>query len=57
EAYEPIHPPDAIITNLPVEKHIGAIDPAVVKVVKALTDEDKRRQALRSPKKVLTEKA
>ncbi|KAG6920221.1 hypothetical protein DXG01_004990 [Tephrocybe rancida] len=47
EAYEPIHPPDAITTNLPVEKHIGAIDPAtVVRVVKAVTEEDKRRQAL-----------
>ncbi|KAG6883348.1 hypothetical protein C0993_006663, partial [Termitomyces sp. T159_Od127] len=47
EAYEPIHPPDAITTNLPVEKHVGAIDPAtVVNVVKIVTEDDKRRQAL-----------
>ncbi|KAG6876629.1 hypothetical protein C0992_012205 [Termitomyces sp. T32_za158] len=65
EAYEPIHPPDAITTNLPVEKQyvsrvfeksrithlflssIGAVDPATVaKVVKIVTEEDKRRQAL-----------
>ncbi|KAF5354998.1 hypothetical protein D9756_005488 [Leucocoprinus leucothites] len=47
EAYEPIHPPDAITTNLPIEKHIGAVDPnTVVKVVKQVTEEDRRRQAM-----------
>ncbi|TFK74627.1 glyoxylate dehydrogenase [Pluteus cervinus] len=47
EAYEPIHPPDAITTNLPVEKHIGAIDPnTIVKAIKKVTEADKRRQAL-----------
>ncbi|KAF4563210.1 Cytochrome b2, mitochondrial precursor [Pleurotus pulmonarius] len=47
EAYEPIHPPNAITDNLPTDKHIGAIDPnTVVKVVKEVTEEDKRRQAL-----------
>ncbi|KAH9174964.1 glyoxylate dehydrogenase [Lactarius sanguifluus] len=47
EAYEPIHPPDAITTNLPVSKHLGAIDPAtVVAVVKEISEEEKRRQAL-----------
>ncbi|KAK7691837.1 hypothetical protein QCA50_005241 [Cerrena zonata] len=47
EAYDPIHPPDAITTNLPVEKHLGAIDVSTVaKVVKEVTEEEKRRQAL-----------
>ncbi|KAJ3477832.1 hypothetical protein NLI96_g10195 [Meripilus lineatus] len=47
EAYEPIHPPDAITTNLPVEKHLGPVDAStVVKVVKEVTEEEKRRQAL-----------
>ncbi|KAI0663920.1 glyoxylate dehydrogenase [Cubamyces menziesii] len=47
EAYEPIHPPDAITTNLPKEKHLGAIDAStLVKVVKEVTPEEKRRQAL-----------
>ena len=46
EAYEPIHPPDAITTNLPKEKHLGEVDPAtIVKVVKKMTDEDRRREA------------
>ncbi|KAF8180626.1 glyoxylate dehydrogenase [Pholiota molesta] len=46
-AYERIHPPYAIQNNLPIEKHIGALDPnIVVKVVKKVTEEDKRRQAL-----------
>ncbi|KAF8189022.1 hypothetical protein BJ912DRAFT_1059289 [Pholiota molesta] len=47
EAYEPSHPPDAIQNNLPIEKHVRAIDPnTVVKVIKEVTEEDKRRQAL-----------
>ncbi|KAI0741103.1 glyoxylate dehydrogenase [Earliella scabrosa] len=47
EAYEPIHPPDAITTNLPVEKHLGVIDASTVaKVIKEVTAEEKRRQAL-----------
>ncbi|KXN87469.1 Cytochrome b2, mitochondrial [Leucoagaricus sp. SymC.cos] len=47
EAYEPIHPPDAITTNLPIEKHIGTVDPnTIVKAVKQATEEDRRRQAM-----------
>ncbi|KAF9529720.1 glyoxylate dehydrogenase [Crepidotus variabilis] len=47
EAYEPIHPPNAILDNLPIEKHIGAIDPnTVVAVVKEVTEEEKQRQAV-----------
>ncbi|EKM53383.1 uncharacterized protein PHACADRAFT_259730 [Phanerochaete carnosa HHB-10118-sp] len=46
EAYEPIHPPDAITTNLPVSKHLGVIDAStVVKAVKEVTEEEKARQA------------
>ncbi|GJE91365.1 glyoxylate dehydrogenase [Phanerochaete sordida] len=46
EAYEPIHPPDAITTNLPVEKHLGAIDASTVaKAVKEVTAEETARQA------------
>ncbi|KAI0090708.1 glyoxylate dehydrogenase [Irpex rosettiformis] len=45
EAYEPIHPPDAITTNLPVSKHLGAIDAGtIVKAVKEVTEEEKQRQ-------------
>ncbi|RDX49317.1 glyoxylate dehydrogenase [Polyporus arcularius HHB13444] len=47
EAYEPIHPPDAITTNLPPQKHLGVIDASTVaKVVKEVTEEEKHRQAL-----------
>ncbi|KAI0343674.1 glyoxylate dehydrogenase [Trametopsis cervina] len=46
EAYEPIHPPDAITTNLPVSKHLGVIDAStIVKVIKEVTEEEKQRQA------------
>ncbi|KAI0821419.1 glyoxylate dehydrogenase [Irpex lacteus] len=45
EAYEPIHPPDAITTNLPVSKHLGVIDASTIaKVVKEVTEEEKQRQ-------------
>ncbi|KAI0079840.1 glyoxylate dehydrogenase [Panus rudis PR-1116 ss-1] len=47
EAYEPIHPPDAITTNLPPEKQLGVIDAStIVQTVKEVTEEEKRRQAL-----------
>ncbi|KAJ3513976.1 hypothetical protein NLJ89_g2631 [Agrocybe chaxingu] len=56
EAYEPIHPPNAILDNLPIEKHIGSVDPnTVVKVVKEITEEDKRRQALMDARPPLDE--
>ncbi|KAI0691912.1 glyoxylate dehydrogenase [Cytidiella melzeri] len=45
EAYEPIHPPDAITTNLPVSKHLGVVDAStIVKVMKEVTEEEKQRQ-------------
>ncbi|KIM40332.1 hypothetical protein M413DRAFT_28816 [Hebeloma cylindrosporum] len=56
EAYEPIHPPDAIQNNLPIEKHIGAVDPnTVVKIIKEVTEEDKRRQVLMDARPPLDE--
>ncbi|KAJ7498585.1 FMN-dependent dehydrogenase-domain-containing protein [Mycena latifolia] len=45
QEYEPIHPPDAITTNLPPEKHLGAVEPDTVeKVVVEITDEERARQ-------------
>lgn len=56
EAYEPIHPPDAITTNLPIDKHIGAVDTTTfVKAVKEVTEADKRRQALMDARPPLDE--
>ncbi|KAI0919045.1 hypothetical protein AcW1_003476 [Taiwanofungus camphoratus] len=47
EAYEPIHPPDAITTNLPIEKHLGVVDTnTIVKATKEVTEEEKQRQIL-----------
>ncbi|KAJ7284155.1 FMN-dependent dehydrogenase-domain-containing protein [Mycena rebaudengoi] len=45
QEYDPIHPPDAITTNLPPEKHLGPVKPDTVeKVVVEITDEEKARQ-------------
>lgn len=45
EEYEPIHPPDAITTNLPPEKHLGLVEPSTVEKVQVkITDEEKARQ-------------
>ncbi|KAJ6583797.1 FMN-dependent dehydrogenase-domain-containing protein [Mycena sp. CBHHK59/15] len=45
QEYEPIHPPDAITTNLPPEKHLGPVErDTVEKVVIEVTDEEKVRQ-------------
>ncbi|TBU31122.1 FMN-dependent dehydrogenase-domain-containing protein [Dichomitus squalens] len=42
--YEPIHPPDAIKTHLPPEKHLGSVDPETVQKVKIeVTDAEKER--------------
>ncbi|KAF8891834.1 FMN-dependent dehydrogenase-domain-containing protein [Infundibulicybe gibba] len=53
QEYDPIHPPDAITTNLPVEKHLGAVEPNTVeKVEVVITDQEKARQeriSLRPP--------
>ncbi|KAG8955612.1 hypothetical protein FRC04_007603 [Tulasnella sp. 424] len=45
EEYDPIHPPDAITSNLPPEKHLGPVDPDTVKQTpKELTAEQKQRE-------------
>ncbi|KAI0741097.1 FMN-dependent dehydrogenase-domain-containing protein [Earliella scabrosa] len=42
--YDPIHPPDAITTHLPPEKHLGSVDlNTVLKVEVAVTDQEKAR--------------
>ncbi|KAI0059917.1 glyoxylate dehydrogenase [Artomyces pyxidatus] len=56
EAYEPIHPPDAITTNLPKEKHLGTVDPnTIVQVVKEVTEADLRRKMLMEARPPLEE--
>ncbi|KAH7883293.1 FMN-dependent dehydrogenase-domain-containing protein [Phlebopus sp. FC_14] len=43
--YDPIHPPDAITTNLKPEKHLGLVDlDTVEKVEVTITDEERARQ-------------
>ncbi|EKM81155.1 hypothetical protein AGABI1DRAFT_112847 [Agaricus bisporus var. burnettii JB137-S8] len=45
QEYDPIHPPDAITTNLPKEKHLGPVDPETVEKVEVkITDQEKERQ-------------
>ncbi|KAF9529723.1 FMN-dependent dehydrogenase-domain-containing protein [Crepidotus variabilis] len=45
QEYDPIHPPDAITTNLPPQKHLGPVEPNTVEKVKIeITDEEKERQ-------------
>jgi len=45
EEYDPIHPPDAITTNLPKDKHLGKVDPSSVQqTVHVQTDAEKARE-------------
>ncbi|THV06212.1 hypothetical protein K435DRAFT_773404 [Dendrothele bispora CBS 962.96] len=54
--YDPIHPPDAITTNLPKEKHLGPVEPDTVEKVEVkITDEDKARLERMENKPSLTE--
>ncbi|KAK0486161.1 FMN-dependent dehydrogenase-domain-containing protein [Armillaria novae-zelandiae] len=60
--YEPIHPPDAITTNLPPEKHLGTVEAGTVQKVEVkITEEEKARLErfeLRPPlSEVMPEKA
>ncbi|KAF8841744.1 glyoxylate dehydrogenase [Paxillus ammoniavirescens] len=56
EAYDPIHPPDAITTHLPKNKHLGAVDPTtVIKTKKEVTAEELRRQELMAARPSLDE--
>ncbi|KAJ3890084.1 FMN-dependent dehydrogenase-domain-containing protein [Lentinula edodes] len=44
QEYDPIHPPDAITSNLPPEKHLGPVQPDTVEKVEIqITDEEKER--------------
>ncbi|KII95635.1 hypothetical protein PLICRDRAFT_34557 [Plicaturopsis crispa FD-325 SS-3] len=54
--YDPIHPPDAITTNLPPEKHLGPVDLGTVeKVEVVVTDEEKARLERYNAKPLLSE--
>ncbi|KAJ3972939.1 FMN-dependent dehydrogenase-domain-containing protein [Lentinula raphanica] len=44
QEYDPIHPPDAITSNLPPEKHLGPVQPITVEKVEVqINDEEKDR--------------
>ncbi|KIM31492.1 hypothetical protein M408DRAFT_21517 [Serendipita vermifera MAFF 305830] len=44
EEYDPIHPPDAITTHLPRDKHLGKVSPGTVaKVAKTVSPEEAAR--------------
>ncbi|KXN87466.1 Cytochrome b2, mitochondrial [Leucoagaricus sp. SymC.cos] len=44
QEYDPIHPPDAITSNLPSEKHLGPVDMETVEKAEVkITDEEKAR--------------
>ncbi|KAH0588825.1 hypothetical protein H2248_004624 [Termitomyces sp. 'cryptogamus'] len=46
QEYDPIHPPDAITTNLPADKHLGPVALDTVEQAKVVvTEEEKARQA------------
>ncbi|KAF9047445.1 FMN-dependent dehydrogenase-domain-containing protein [Panaeolus papilionaceus] len=56
QEYEPIHPPDAITTNLPPEKHLGPVQPDTVEKVEVIvTDEERARQERMSNRPPLSE--
>ena len=41
-AYEPIHPPDALEKNLPLEKHLGDIDSRSAQEIQQAKEERKK---------------
>ncbi|KIK95771.1 hypothetical protein PAXRUDRAFT_826689 [Paxillus rubicundulus Ve08.2h10] len=54
--YDPIHPPDAITTNLKPEKHLGPVDlETVEKVEEVITNEERTRQARLAARPLLSE--
>ncbi|KDR75645.1 hypothetical protein GALMADRAFT_248239 [Galerina marginata CBS 339.88] len=56
QEYDPIHPPDAITTNLPPHKHLGPVEPDTVEKVEiTITDEEKARQERMSNRPLLDE--
>ncbi|KAJ6593420.1 FMN-dependent dehydrogenase-domain-containing protein [Mycena capillaripes] len=54
-AYEPIHPPDVISSNLPVEKHIGIAEPSASVAEQPQTEEQKKRELLLASRPPLDE--
>ncbi|KAJ7935161.1 glyoxylate dehydrogenase [Mycena leptocephala] len=54
-AYEPIHPPDVISSNLPPEKHIGIAEPSANIVDKPQTEEEKKRELVLASRPPLDE--
>ncbi|KAJ7496859.1 glyoxylate dehydrogenase [Mycena latifolia] len=54
-AYEPIHPPDMISSNLPPEKHIGIAEPSASAHEKPQTDEQRRREVVLASRPPLDE--
>jgi L-lactate dehydrogenase (cytochrome) len=42
QEYDPIHPPDAITTNLPQEKHLGPVDPNTGEKVELVTSNQEK---------------
>ncbi|TFK44932.1 FMN-dependent dehydrogenase-domain-containing protein [Crucibulum laeve] len=56
QEYDPIHPPDAITTNLPPQKHLGPVEPDTVQKVEIkITDEEQARQERISNRPALDE--
>ncbi|KAJ7270055.1 glyoxylate dehydrogenase [Mycena haematopus] len=54
-AYEPVHPPDVISSNLPVEKHIGIAEPSASLLERPQTEEEKKRELLLASRPPLDE--
>jgi len=54
-AYEPIHPPDVISSNLPPEKHIGIAEPSANIVDKPQTEAEKKRELVLASRPPLDE--
>ncbi|KAH8087799.1 FMN-dependent dehydrogenase-domain-containing protein [Cristinia sonorae] len=54
--YDPIHPPDAIKTNLPPEKHLGPVETGTALQVEVkITDQEKARQERMNARPPLSE--
>ncbi|KAJ7125170.1 glyoxylate dehydrogenase [Mycena epipterygia] len=54
-AYEPIHPPDVISSNLPPEKHIGVAEPSATAEEKPPTEAEKKRELILASRPPLDE--
>ncbi|KAF7321809.1 Cytochrome b2, mitochondrial [Mycena kentingensis (nom. inval.)] len=54
-AYEPIHPPSMISTNLPLEKHIGIAEPLNSTQAPVVSEEEQRRSTVLATRPPLDE--